>query len=188
MTKIFDDSEPSRQLVKQCSQLKPGNALDVGCGKGKNAIWLAEHGWKVDAFDPKCEALKIAKDRAEKQNINTINFVEADIVSYKTEYEYDLIVCAMILHFFKRPELEIAIKRIKRWTKPNGKLFISVMNDKNSTNLRPTLFKKSELETYFSEWKVEKSYEVETKPLLMTPKSAPQVFYFSYFIVHKRNV
>ncbi len=42
---------PSPLLVETAGKLKTGRALDLACGTGRNAIWLAEHGWKVTAVD-----------------------------------------------------------------------------------------------------------------------------------------
>jgi SAM-dependent methyltransferase len=43
--------EPNPQLVREAADLSPGRALDVGCGEGADAIWLAERGWQVTAVD-----------------------------------------------------------------------------------------------------------------------------------------
>lgn len=48
---------PNEQLVVEASNLEPGTALDVGCGEGADAIWLAERGWLVTAIDVSAKAL-----------------------------------------------------------------------------------------------------------------------------------
>ena len=45
------DRPPHATLVAMTDRLKPGTALDLGCGIGADARWLAARGWKVDAFD-----------------------------------------------------------------------------------------------------------------------------------------
>jgi len=42
---------PTPLLVETARKLIPGRALDLACGKGRNAVWLAQHGWKVTAVD-----------------------------------------------------------------------------------------------------------------------------------------
>jgi len=43
--------EPTPLVVETARKLKPGRALDLACGSGRNAVWLAEHGWQVTAVD-----------------------------------------------------------------------------------------------------------------------------------------
>ncbi|WP_307859128.1 SAM-dependent methyltransferase [Herbiconiux sp. SYSU D00978] len=57
---------PNAQLVAEASALRPGVALDVGCGEGADAIWLAQHGWTVVAVDFSGYALERAGKRADK--------------------------------------------------------------------------------------------------------------------------
>ena len=51
---------PNGRLVAEVVDLPPGRALDVGCGEGADAIWLAQHGWSVTAID----ISSVAVDRA----------------------------------------------------------------------------------------------------------------------------
>ena len=44
-------AEPNRFLPPEVAGLTPGRALDVACGEGRNAIWLARQGWDVVAYD-----------------------------------------------------------------------------------------------------------------------------------------
>ena len=52
--------EPNPQLVAEVAELTPTTALDVGCGEGADAVWLAERGWQVTALD----ISRVALDRA----------------------------------------------------------------------------------------------------------------------------
>src|ERR1022692_4406826 len=56
--------QPSTPLVSETRGLRPGRALDVGCGEGADAVWLAEHGWDVTALDVSRVALDRAADHA----------------------------------------------------------------------------------------------------------------------------
>src|SRR5262245_43630304 len=47
----FFSAAPNAFLVRIMSDRRPGTALDVGMGQGRNAIWLAERGWNVTGFD-----------------------------------------------------------------------------------------------------------------------------------------
>src|SRR6266508_6306774 len=55
---------PNPQLVAEATGLTPGRALDVGCGEGADAVWLAERGWRVTAVDIAPTALRRAAAHA----------------------------------------------------------------------------------------------------------------------------
>src|SRR3954468_10099211 len=55
---------PNGRLVAEVSELAPGRALDVGCGEGADAIWLARQGWTVTAIDISEVAVGRARDAA----------------------------------------------------------------------------------------------------------------------------
>jgi len=56
---------PNGRLVAEVADLTPGRALDVGCGEGADAIWLARRGWTVTAIDVSDLALCRAREAAE---------------------------------------------------------------------------------------------------------------------------
>ena len=57
---------PNGRLVAEVAGLAPGRALDVGCGEGADAIWLAQHGWEVTAIDVSEVAVRRAREAAEQ--------------------------------------------------------------------------------------------------------------------------
>ncbi|HMM97180.1 MAG: class I SAM-dependent methyltransferase [Micrococcales bacterium] len=57
--------DPNLALTVEAATLPPGRALDVGCGEGADAVWLATHGWEVTALDPSGVALARARTAAE---------------------------------------------------------------------------------------------------------------------------
>ncbi|WP_405592099.1 class I SAM-dependent methyltransferase [Streptomyces sp. NBC_01190] len=60
---------PNAALVREITGLAPGRALDLGCGEGADAIWLAEHGWQVTAVDITEVALGRAAEHARTQGV-----------------------------------------------------------------------------------------------------------------------
>src|SRR5436190_3089139 len=56
---------PNGRLVTEVTELTPGRALDVGCGEGADAIWLARRGWTVTAIDISDVAVRRARAAAE---------------------------------------------------------------------------------------------------------------------------
>jgi SAM-dependent methyltransferase len=60
---------PNTALVAEVAGLTPGRALDVGCGEGADAVWLAEHGWDVTALDVSQVALERAASHADDAGV-----------------------------------------------------------------------------------------------------------------------
>jgi SAM-dependent methyltransferase len=71
--------QPNGALVSETTGLQPGQALDVGCGEGADAVWLAEHGWDVTALDVSQVALKRAAHHAEQARV-PVRWVHAGLV------------------------------------------------------------------------------------------------------------
>ncbi len=61
--------QPNAPLVREIGELRAGRALDVGCGEGADALWLAEQGWDVTALDVSRVALDRAADHAERSGV-----------------------------------------------------------------------------------------------------------------------
>jgi SAM-dependent methyltransferase len=60
---------PNQTLVDAATPLAPGRALDVGCGEGADAVWLAKQGWDVTALDVSEVALDRARRHAERAGV-----------------------------------------------------------------------------------------------------------------------
>src|SRR5207247_5889259 len=55
------ERQPSPLVIEATAALAPGRALDLACGAGRNAIYLADRGWRVVAVDGSIEALKLVR-------------------------------------------------------------------------------------------------------------------------------
>lgn len=83
---------PNRFLVAEVSALPAGRALDLACGEGRNALWLAELGWRVTGVDYSQVAIERAQGRATHEG-RDVEFVCADLLDYEPEREaFDLII------------------------------------------------------------------------------------------------
>jgi SAM-dependent methyltransferase len=86
------------QFADVVKDLKPGRALDLGCGEGGDAVWLAERGWDVVAVDISDTALGRAREAAENRGVtDRIEFVQVDLSEEFPEGTFDL-VSSQFLH------------------------------------------------------------------------------------------
>jgi SAM-dependent methyltransferase len=93
---------PNRFLVAEAEPLEPGCALDLACGEGQNAIWLATLGWEVTGVDYSEVAIAKARARAERDDAH-VDFVCADLLEYAPSAgAFDLV----LLLYFHIPATE----------------------------------------------------------------------------------
>jgi 2-polyprenyl-3-methyl-5-hydroxy-6-metoxy-1,4-benzoquinol methylase len=70
---------PNRFLVREVAELPPGRALDLACGEGRNALWLAERGWTVTGVDYSAVAIEKARRRSHDEGAE-VDFACADLL------------------------------------------------------------------------------------------------------------
>ena len=91
-TELLWSAEPNRFLVAEVDGLPPGRALDLACGEGRNAVWLAGLGWKVVGVDFSEVAISKARARVERDGVE-VELVAADLLEYEPESgAYDLVL------------------------------------------------------------------------------------------------
>ncbi|OGP65812.1 MAG: hypothetical protein A3K22_05110 [Deltaproteobacteria bacterium RBG_16_42_7] len=102
---------PSKLLVELLYCLPTGRALDIACGEGRNAIFLAKNGYDVDAVDSSGVAIERGIATAAKDNVK-VNFVQADLEQYQIPAEsYDLIINFNYLQRTLAPAIKRGLKR-----------------------------------------------------------------------------
>jgi SAM-dependent methyltransferase len=101
--------KPNPQLVREAGGLRPGHALDLGCGEGADAIWLAQQGWTVAAVDVSAVALERARSHEKaalaRESVHAgegaiasrISWQQADLEQWQPEGSFDL-VTSQFLH------------------------------------------------------------------------------------------
>jgi len=130
--------EPTPLLVETARNLKPGRALDLACGSGRNAVWLAQHGWQVTAVDRSPVGIPGVDSRA------------ADLEKHEftiAEESWDLIV---VCYYLQRDLFDL----IKRGVNHGGTALAIVHifepgHEHSRFSLHP-----GELATYFAGWEI----------------------------------
>ena len=91
-TELVWTAQPNRFLVAETASLSPGRALDIACGEGRNAVWLAEQGWRATGVDFSDVALGKAQRLAEARGVE-VDWSQADVVAHRPgERAYDLVI------------------------------------------------------------------------------------------------
>ncbi len=105
------DPDPSPVLQRYVDSFPDGRALDVATGTGRNAVFLAERGYRVDALDQSRTGLEIArKNAAERGVTDHVEWVQADVPSYRfPETTYDVITVSYYRVVDRLPDITEAL-------------------------------------------------------------------------------
>ncbi len=114
--------EPNRFIAAEFAGLPPGRAVDIAAGEGRNAIWLAEHGWQVTAVDFSPVAIERGRLLAHDRGVE-VDWVVADVRDYRPEPgSFDAVVVAY-LHLLQ-DDLNPILNRAARALRPGGRILV----------------------------------------------------------------
>jgi 2-polyprenyl-3-methyl-5-hydroxy-6-metoxy-1,4-benzoquinol methylase len=107
---------PAQFLVDNISLIPCGRALDIAMGTGRNAIYLAKMGFRVEGVDASSEKIEVALERARMEDVSILAREEdLEKIPYIEEEAYDLVICFNYLQRSLMPQ-------IKNWVKTGGTL------------------------------------------------------------------
>jgi SAM-dependent methyltransferase len=126
---------PSAVLVEAVERVKPGRALDVAMGQGRNALFLAQRGWTVTGFDISEEGLNVARANAKKAGLS-LTAQRSSIQDFNYgEAQWDLIALIYVPYIAHEGA---AMARLARALRPGGLLVIeSFASDRQAPHRRP---------------------------------------------------
>ena len=85
-------AEPNRTFAEEAAGLTPGRALDLACGEGRHAVWLARLGWSVTAVDFSEVAIDKGRARAAREGVE-VDFRTVDLLDFAPEqHVFDLVL------------------------------------------------------------------------------------------------
>lgn len=144
-------------LTVNVAKLLPKNAsvLDIGCGEGKDAIYLAKKGFCVTAVDISKTGIKKLKEQAKKEKVK-LKPIVADLVNYKIDKKYNAIIALASIHFLEKEQIKKLINKMKDKTKKGGLNLIIVFRkgDASVKEFKMYYFDDRELSNYYSDWKI----------------------------------
>lgn len=150
----YSSAKPHKLLVELAGKLKPAKALDLACGAGRNAIFLAEKGWNVTAVDNSIVGIKIAEKRAKEKGVS-IDFHLADLEKGEfviEENAYDLICDFYYLQRDLFPQIKTGVKA--------GGIVVSTIHIYGEGEEKGNfLLRENELRTFFSDFKILRYHE-----------------------------
>jgi SAM-dependent methyltransferase len=143
----FFVAKPDESLADRLDRglVKPGRALDLGCGPGRNAIHLARNGFTVDAVDLSATAIAWAKERAQGTDVR---FMCGDAFALDLDGPYDLVYDSGCFHHLAPHRRVTYLAFLDRCLAPGGHLALSCFADGGMGSETPDheLYRKGDLE------------------------------------------
>lgn len=151
------------EIREALSQLHPAKALDVGCGTGRNALFLSQQGFEVDAWDINPKSLQKLNEILDAEQISNIHTALRDLnQNPNISTSYDFIYCTVVMMFLQPETIPQLIQQMQQATQTNGFNLIVCAMDTPDYPARPDFpfaFKPGELSNYYQEWKILKYNE-----------------------------
>ncbi len=153
------------ELIDLCPPAPDKKVLDIGCGEGKDAVYMAGKGYQVSAFDLTENGIRKTLALAKDRNVKINAYVD-DINTFNIRDEYDIIYSTGTVQYLFEENKKAFFDKIDQMTKAGGIVFFNVFVEKPFLELPPDwdieekMWKSGELFTFFPDWKIERIDEV----------------------------
>lgn len=151
------------EYVKDASLLlRPGaSILDIGCGIGRNAIYLADKGFAVEAFDISSTAIRTLRSSVGSRRKDNLSFYQADFMYWERSARFDFVILHGVLNSIdkeRRPEL---LQHLRKRITYGGLIFISIFHPMPSQMKLQGVNILSDVESDFVQQKAFHGYSTE---------------------------
>lgn len=150
------------EVLNAVKHIQPGKVLDLGCGRGRNALYLNLLGFDVTAVDHNAESIQFLNYLIEKEGLEHMQTAVYDINQANLAGEFDLIVSTVVMMFLNRERIPAIIDNMQKNTKVGGyNLIVSAMSTEDYPCPMPFsfTFKAGELKNYYQGWELVKYNE-----------------------------
>ena len=159
----FWGTEPSRLCKEMIRLLPPAKnikVLDIGCGEGKDAVYMAKQGYEVYAFDITENGIAKTKRMARENNVEVNAFV-ADVNDFEIDERFDIIYSTGTIQYLDDDKIDLFFEKVKNMTNDNGINCFNVFVNKPFIPIPPDwdinekMWPTAKLFTYYPDWKFE---------------------------------
>lgn len=148
---------PTREVAALLRRVarRGDRALDLGCGEGRHAIFLAKLGCRVDAVDLEPRALRLAAAEARRAGVR-IRFRAANALKLPfSDATFDVVVDYGCFHHVVKPDWKRFVREVRRVLRPGGHLSLSVFSTKykhhaGERRTRPWIYHRDHYDRFFT--------------------------------------
>lgn len=161
-TEKYGMTRTHSDVVHAATLIKPGKTLDLGCGNGRNSLYLAANGYDVTAWDKNAMSIKNLLSIRDSEGLENLQAEVKDLNALSFDGEYDFILSTVVMMFLEAKTIPGLIANMQRCTKPGGyNLIVAAMDtDDYPCNVGfPFAFKSGELSRYYEGWETLKYNE-----------------------------
>lgn len=150
------------EVVQACKTVEPCQVLDMGCGSGRNALFLSQRGFDVTAVDNNPAAVQTLQQIVQQENITNIKAQVYDLNQAELSDDYGLIVCTVTLMFLNPDRVADVIADMQTHTQAGGYNLIVCAMDTPAHPCPmpfPFTFQEGELSGAYAGWELTKYNE-----------------------------
>jgi len=158
----YDLSPVHSEVRAALPKLEPGKALDLGCGKGRNSLYLNQHGFDVTAWDNNPASLDYLNTIIATEQLQNIRTRQCDLNQLRFNGSYQFVLSTVAMMFLQPETIPQLIADMQACTQKYGyNLIVAAMNtaDYPDTQHFPFTFKSGELSHYYRNWHIVKYNE-----------------------------
>lgn len=128
-TDKYELTRTHSEVLEAVKVVKPGKTLDLGCGNGRNSLYLAANGYDVDAWDKNAMSIANVERIKSIENLDNLHTRVVDLNNLTFDGEYDFILSTVVLMFLEAKTIPGLIANMQRCTKPGGyNLIVAAMD------------------------------------------------------------